>query len=151
MSDIEEKWGAAIARRGFAQIPNYLLILNQFLDEDSRLSPVELLVIIELAGTWWKADEMPFPSVRTLAVRCGTSDRQIQRAISRLESRNLIKREKRRSKIGVIASNAYNLKPAVEFLNEVARVFPNEYPRSPRERIKLNPPSEGNDQLDSVA
>lgn len=133
-----EKWGEPVARRGFAQIPNYLLMLNQFLDEESRLSPVELLLLIELVGTWWKADEMPFPAVRTLAVRCGTSDRQIQRAIGNLEKRNLVKREKRRSKIGVIASNAYNLKPTTVFLEEVARMFPNEYPRSRLERLKLN-------------
>jgi hypothetical protein len=129
MSEIAQKWGDSVARRGFAQIPNYLLLINQFLDEDSRLPPVELLLLIELVGTWWKREELPFPSIKTLAVRCGVSDRQVQRAVGNLERRGLLKRTKRRSNNGIIASNAYDMKPATLFLEEVARMFPNEYPR----------------------
>ena len=84
MSDVTEKWGRAVAGRGFAQIPNYLLLLNQFLDREVRLSPVELLVLLQLVGTWWRKEAMPFPSMGTLAARCGVSDRQIQRAINQL-------------------------------------------------------------------
>jgi DNA-binding transcriptional MocR family regulator len=86
-------------------------------------------LLIELVGTWWKREELPFPSIKTLAVRCGVSDRQVQRAINNLEHRGLLKRTKRRSNNGIIASNAYDLKPATAFLEEVARMFPNEYPR----------------------
>lgn len=136
MSGIVEKWGDTVARRGFAQIPNYLLLINQFLDDDSRFTPTELLLLIELVGTWWKKDEMPFPAIRTLATRCGVSERQIQRAIRNLENRALIEREKRRSKRGIIASNSYNLEPLGKFLEEVAAAFPNEYPRKV-DRIKL--------------
>lgn len=136
MSGIVEKWGDTVARRGFAQIPNYLLLINQFLDEDSRFTPTELLLLIELVGTWWKKDEMPFPAIRTLATRCGVSERQIQRAMRNLENRALIEREKRRSKRGIIASNSYNLEPLRVFLEEIASMFPNEFPRK-LERIKL--------------
>lgn len=140
MSGIVEKWGDTVARRGFAQVPNYLLLLNQFLEEESRLTPTELLLLIELVGTWWKKDEMPFPAIRTLATRCGVSDRQVQRAISNLEKRGLLEREKRRSKRGIIASNSYNLEPLGRFLDEVAAAFPNEYPRKVN-RLKLPQPS----------
>ncbi len=138
MSDVAQKWGDSVARRGFAQIPNYLLLLNQFLDDESRLAPVELLLLIELVGTWWKREELPFPSIKTLAVRCGVSDRQVQRAIGNLERRGLLKRTKRRSNNGIIASNAYDMKPATAFLEEVARMFPNEYPRK-IEKLSLRP------------
>lgn len=127
MADISEKWGERVAERGFAQIPNYLLQLNQYLDDDS-LSPVELLVLLQLAGTWWRKDELPFPSVATLAARCGTSTRQIQRAINRLEELKLVERVKRRTR-GIITSNAYDLTPLVSFLDELSKVFPNAYPR----------------------
>ncbi|WP_227324079.1 hypothetical protein, partial [Acidisoma silvae] len=30
---------------------------------------------------------------------------------------------------GIIASNAYSMQPLVEFLGEIAKAFPNEYPR----------------------
>ncbi len=140
MSEVAQKWGDSVARRGFAQIPNYLLLLNQFLDDESRLAPVELLLLIELVGTWWKREELPFPSIKTLAVRCGVSDRQVQRAIGNLERRGLLKRTKRRSNNGIIASNAYDMKPATLFLEEVARMFPNEYPRKIEKlNLKLHP------------
>lgn len=129
MSEIVQKWGESVASRGFSQIPNYLLLLNQFLDEDGRLTPTELLVLIELVGVWWKKDDQPFPSMRTLSIRCGTSERQIMRAITHLEKLTLIKRVKRRKK-GLIASNAYDLTPLVKMLSEVAIQYPNEFPRN---------------------
>lgn len=129
MSEVAKKWGAAVAERGFSQVPNYLLLLNQFIDKDNRLSPLELLILIELSGSWWKKEEQPFPSMRTLATRCGTSERQVLRAVTRLEELSLIKRVKRRSK-GLIASNAYDLTPLVEMLTEVSKIYPNEFPRN---------------------
>ncbi len=128
MSDVASKWGEEVAGRGFAQVPNYLLLLNQFLREDKRLSPTELLILMQLVGAWWKKDEMPFPALKTLGVRAGVSDRQAQRAVSRLEEEGYLRREKRKQG-RLIASNAYNLEPLVDVLKEVARAFPNEAPR----------------------
>lgn len=129
MSDVEDKWGELVAQRGFAQVPNYLLLLNQFLDP--RLSPVELLLLLQLVGSWWRKGDLPFPSVATLAARCGVSSRQIQRALSQLEKREMLKRVPRRAQ-GIIASNAYDLAPLVAWLERVAKAFPNEFPRKRR-------------------
>lgn len=131
MSDVAEKWGQAVAERGFSQIPNYLMLLNLFLDEQKRLSPVELLILLQLVGTWWRKGDLPFPSMGTLAVRCGVSVRQIQRSITRLERIGLLKRVSRRKR-GIIASNAYDLTPLVSLLEEVAKAYPNEFPRKIR-------------------
>ena len=127
-SDIAEKWGLKIADRGFAQTPNYLLFINQFIDEDNKLSPLELLLMVQIAATWWKKEELPFPSVKTLATRCGTSERQVLRALAKLEGLELIKRQKRRDK-GLIASNVYDLAPLIAQLEKIAEVFPNAFPR----------------------
>lgn len=134
MSDIVDKWGEAVAERGFAQIPNYLLLLNRFLDEDRRLSPVELLVLIQLVGAWWQKDNMPFPSMATLAIRIGVSERQVQRSMARLVKDGFVAKVKRRSQ-GIIATNAYDLSPLVKLLGEVAKAFPNEFPRTLRRRV----------------
>ena len=124
-------------------MPNYLLLLNTFIDPEDRLSPLELLILIELAGMWWKKDEMPFPSMKTLATRCGTSDRQVARAVKHLEELTLLRREKRRTK-GLIASNSYSLEPLVEMLEEVARKYPNEFPRNvTRANAVAIPPHKG--------
>lgn len=127
--DVVEKWGEAVAERGFAQVPNYLLLLNNFADEEERLSPAELMILIQLVGAWWKKEEMPFPSIKTLSVRTGASQRQVHRAIKALEAKNLLSITKRRTK-GIIASNAYDLSPLVETLQEVARVYPSLHKRS---------------------
>jgi hypothetical protein len=37
------------------------------LDFWERHSPTELLLLIELVRTWWKREELPFPSIKTLA------------------------------------------------------------------------------------
>lgn len=144
MTDVARKWGKSVAERGFAQIPNYLLLLNQFLVQEHRLSAQQWAVLVQLAATWWRKEDMPFPSMRTLAVRCGISERQVQRAISSLEEKNLIKRVKRRSS-GIIASNAYDLSPLVELLNDVAKAFPTEFPRGAATRISLESESVEND------
>lgn len=128
MNSISEKWGELVAQRGFAQVPNHLLLLNMFLDDEHKLTPTELLVLIQLVGTWWKTGDLPFPSMTTLATRCGVSSRQIQRSINRLEKLGFIQRVKRRTK-GIVASNAYDLDPLVAVLTHVAKAFPNPYPR----------------------
>ena len=129
LSDIVIKWGQPVAERGFAQIPNYLLLINNFIDPEVALKPLESLVLINLAGSWWKKDEQPFLSMRTLATRCGASERQVHRAILKLEELKLIAKEKRRTK-GIISSNAYNMQPLVEMLGAIASTFINENPRN---------------------
>lgn len=127
-ADVVSKWGEAIADRGFAQLPNYLLFLNQFLDDDYKLSATELLILVQIVAAWWKKDELPFPSMSTLATRCGVSERQVQRSVTRLEELGLLLRVKRRSS-GIIGSNAYDLAPLVSILEKVAKTYPNAFPR----------------------
>jgi hypothetical protein len=129
--DIATKWGRDVAGAGFAQIPNYLLRINQFTAEEDRLSAVELLLLIELAGAWWRKEDLPFPSMKTLALRCGTSERQVLRAIKRLESVPLIKRITRKRK-GIVATNSYDLSPLVEVLQVIAESYPPERRRPTR-------------------
>jgi predicted transcriptional regulator len=128
MSDIVEKWGLQVAERGFTQIPNYLLIINSFVHEDHKLSPAEMIVLLHLISSWWKKDEMPYPSMNTLADRIGISQRQVQRSIKTLEEKSYLKKGKKKIK-GVIATNIYDLTPTVQILNTVAEHFINKHPR----------------------
>ena len=131
-TDIADKWGEKVAKRGFCQTPNYLLYMNQLIDEDNTLRPLELLLLVQISATWWQKDKLPFPSVKTLATRCGTSERQVLRALSKLEGMELIKRVKRRDK-GLIASNAYDLRPLIKNLDMIAEAFPSVFPRNLRQ------------------
>jgi hypothetical protein len=133
-SSIVEKWGLAVAERGFAQLPNYLMQINQFLDPENRLGAVELMILFQLVATWWKKDEMPFPSMKTLALRGGVSERQIQRTIKRLQQLGLIERVRRGE--GLMTSNAYNLMPLVDTLQKISKLFPNDRPRRLLRRLR---------------
>lgn len=128
MSDILSKWGNAVASRGFTQIPNYLLRINMFVHEDHQLSATETLILIHLISAWWKEDEMPFPSMRSLAEYSGISERQVQRAIKALDEKKYLVKTKKKVKT-VISSNVYDLRPTVKILEEVAEHFDNVHPR----------------------
>lgn len=147
--DIVSKWGEQVARKGFAQVPNYLLQVNRFLDDEHRLSPLELLILIELVGSWWKKGDLPFPSMRSIGLRCGASERQVQRSINRLVGIGVLKKTKRERKRGLIASNAYDLDPLVSLLNEIADNFVNDHPRKLKKETDLDTLSyfsKGNDE-----
>jgi len=125
--EINKKWGASISDRGFAQVPNYLLYINRFLDKN--LSSLELMVLIQLVGLWWKKDKQPFPSMATLGELCGVSSRQIQRTINQLIERRMIEKEVRTNDKGLKATNIYKLDPLIDILNEISITYKNIYIR----------------------
>jgi DNA replication protein DnaD len=129
MQDIVSKWGREVAERGFAQVPNYLMQINLHVHDDHKLSPAEMVVLLQLVASWWKVNEMPFPSMSTLAQRAGISERQVQRAIKALEQKGYLTKAKKKIK-GVIASNVYDLSPLVKILQTVAEHFINKHPRN---------------------
>ena len=129
MSDLIEKWGEPVASRGFTQIPNYLLLVNQFLADENKLPPSEMMVLLTLVGSWWKKDTPPFPSIKSISTRANISERQALRALSSLEKKGFLKRDKQAKTSGVIARNVYDLSPLTIKLGEVALAFPNIFPR----------------------
>lgn len=135
MQDIEAKWGKLVVQRGFTQIPNYLLQVNMFVHDDHKLSPTEMVMILQLVASWWKKDDMPYPSMSTLADRAGISERQVQRSIGSLEKKGYLKRGKKKIK-GVIASNVYDLSPLVSILQTVAEHFVNKHPRGVKREVE---------------
>jgi DNA-binding transcriptional regulator YhcF (GntR family) len=132
MQDINSKWGKKIAERGFTQIPNYLLYLNMFVDDDIKLSASETIVLIHLISNWWNKEDMPYPSMQKISERSGISIRQVQRALKSLEEKEFIEKKKRKIN-KAISSNAYDLTPTIEILNLVANQFKNKYPRKIKE------------------
>jgi predicted transcriptional regulator len=141
MQDMLSKWGRDVAERGFTQVPNYLLQINMFVHDDHKLSPTEMVVLLHLVATWWKKNEMPFPSMNTIADRAGISERQVQRSIKALEQKGYLKKTKKKIK-GVIASNVYDLSPLVKVLDEVAKHFINKHPRQIKAPENVSLPAE---------
>lgn len=115
---IAEKWGENVVKRGFSQIPFYLLHINKFLDQ--KLSSLQLLILIQLVSNWWEKETNPFPSMSNIAERCGVSERQIQRSIDDLVKRKIIEKVKISTDRGVVKRNTYNMSGLVDLLSQAA-------------------------------
>jgi hypothetical protein len=84
-----EKWGDAL-NAGFQLVPDVLLKHQDRLG----LTPVDLVVLLNVLMHWWFADQLPFPKTALIARRMGVGQRTVQRSLQRLEQRGLIERVK---------------------------------------------------------
>lgn len=125
----EQKWGSAAITAGFSILPNHLISLNQFLPEERRISPTEMLVVMQIISSWWSKERLPFPSKATLALRAGLSSRQVQRALTALEQKGYIERLTRYNRSQARASNQYDLAGLVGAVNQAAESHPNAFKR----------------------
>ena len=106
-----DKWSRAIYDNGrFTMIPNLLLDYAHTLD----ITPSELVVLINIESFRWNT-RPAFPSVQRLADRTGMSERHITRLVTSLAKKGILQRKRRRNK-----TNAYELRPLIERLNEIA-------------------------------
>jgi len=87
VSRIHSKWGDA-AKAGFQAVPDLLLKHQKTLG----VSATEMVVLLNVLMHWWYAHQKPFPRPTTVAKRMGVAVRTVQRAISRLEELDLLKR-----------------------------------------------------------
>ncbi len=88
----EKKWSKALMAAGWNVVPNILIEKQQALGLDA----LDMNIILHLSHYWWQADNLPHPSVGTMAKAIGVTPRTIQKRIKALEDLNLIKREERR-------------------------------------------------------
>jgi len=101
----EKKWGTEVMALGYCIFPSILLQAQGRLG----LSPQQMVVLLQLAEHWWKAEGKVFPSKDTIAERIGLSTKQVQRHVKVLEDLKLVKRNKRFSEGRGQLSNEYDL------------------------------------------
>jgi DNA-binding MarR family transcriptional regulator len=119
-----KKWGEYATEGGFTIIPNHLLAINQFVTEDKRITPTEMVVLFQLLLTWWSPDRLPFPSKATIGRRTGLSPRQVQRALGGLEAKGYLSRIARFVENRGRISNVYQLGPLTAVIERIARENP---------------------------
>jgi hypothetical protein len=121
---MSRKWGSEVVSAGFTSVPNHLLSINQFVGKENRLTPTELLTLLQILSAWWDANKLPFPSKPTIAKRLGVSPRQVQRALNGLEEKGYISRVARFYQNRGRASNAYDLSKVVALVRVIAEQNP---------------------------
>lgn len=103
--EVEKKWTKPLTDAGWTAIPNVIFERQHALG----LEPLDIVIILHLAGFWWTAGNNPYPTKATLASAIGVSPRTIQRRIAALEVAGFIKRVLRRATHGGSKANEYSL------------------------------------------
>ena len=83
----QEKWGVALDQ-GFQILPNLLVRTQHHLG----LTPLDVVVLLNLNLHWWKRDDLPFPRPAIIANRVGVTRRTVERSLQRLEKKGFIRR-----------------------------------------------------------
>ena len=112
-------WGDGLAS-GFVSVPT--LLVNR--QAELGICPQELVVLLNLIGAWWQADNLPYPRTATIAQRSGLSVRAVQRYISALEQKKLISRLRNQPASGgqQVTVTRYDLNGLVTKLQELSRI-----------------------------
>jgi DNA-binding transcriptional regulator YhcF (GntR family) len=88
----EKKWTKPLMEAGWNAIPSIIIEKQEALGLDA----LEMNIIMHLSNYWWTADNLPHPSVETIAKALGVKPRTIQKRISRLQALGFMTRIERR-------------------------------------------------------
>ena len=118
LKENEKKWTPELLEAGWVMIPNVLLERQQALG----LSALDVNILLQILRHWWKKDELPFPSKKTIAECIGIKENTVQKRIREMERDGLIKRVPRRdSKHNGQTSNAYVFDGLIEAATPFAK------------------------------
>jgi predicted transcriptional regulator len=113
---LTKKWGEEIMSVGFTAVPDILLRRMAVLN----LTPMEMVVILQILSYWWSADQLPFPSKAKIAAAIGCTEKTVQKAITRLVNLGFIRRQLRPRIGDRNESNIYDFSPLIEQLKPEA-------------------------------
>lgn len=114
----EKKWSKTLMDAGWNVIPNIIIEKQEALG----LGPIDMNIIVHLSHYWWNKEDLPHPTVATIAKAIGVSERTVQKHVRTLEAANLLHREERRHTKNGSMANKYNfdglIKAATPFAKE---------------------------------
>jgi predicted transcriptional regulator len=113
---LTKKWGEEIMAVGFTAVPDILLKRMAVLG----ITPMEMMVLLQILSYWWSAEQLPFPSKAKIAVAIGCHEKTVQQAITRLVKLGFIRRQERRRAEDRNESNIYDFSPLIEILKPEA-------------------------------
>ena len=88
----EKKRSNPLMDAGWNAISNVLIEKQAALGLDA----LDMNIIVHLSHYWWRPDNLPHPSVETIAKAIGVKPRTVQKRMKALEDLKLLKREQRR-------------------------------------------------------
>jgi len=137
----EKKWSRPLMAAGWSAIPSIIIEKQEALGLDA----VDMNIILHLTQYWWQADNLPHPSVGSIAKALGVTARTVQKRISALQNLGFIRRIERRHTASGSLTNQYSFEGLIakvtpfaeEKLREIARSTEAKKERLARKRPKL--------------
>lgn len=88
LQENQKKWGGDLMKAGWTLLPNTIFMRQRALGLDS----IDINILLVLLSYWWQADNLPFPSKKTIAAAIGCDESTVRRRIKKLEAGKLIQR-----------------------------------------------------------
>jgi predicted transcriptional regulator len=88
----EAKWSKPLMAAGWNAIPSVIIEKQAALGLDA----IDMNIIVHLSNYWWVKQNLPHPSVATIATAVGVTPRTVQKRIKALSELGLISRIERR-------------------------------------------------------
>lgn len=88
----EAKWSKPLMAAGWNAIPSIIIEKQEALGLDA----IDMNIVVHLSNYWWRADNLPCPTVATIAKAVGVKPRTIQKRIKALDELGLLRRVERR-------------------------------------------------------
>lgn len=102
----EAKWSKPLMGAGWTAMPSVIIEKQEALGLDA----LDMNIILHLSHYWWTPDNLPHPSVETIAKAVGVKHRTVQKRIKALHELGLIEREERRHTPFGSRTNIYGFK-----------------------------------------
>lgn len=106
----EKKWSKPLMKAGWNAIPNVIIEKQAALGLDA----IDMNIIVHLSHYWWQAENLPRPSVETIAKAIGLKPRAVQKRIKALHELGLITRHERRHTRNGSVPNLYSFEGLIK-------------------------------------
>jgi DNA-binding transcriptional regulator YhcF (GntR family) len=111
-----KKWGNELIDAGYTIFPSTLLKRQKALG----LEPIHINILMLMFTYWWRADNLPYPSKKTMAEAIGVDPSTVRRRIKEMEDCKLIKRIERRVANDRSDTNQYSFSGLIKELKPFA-------------------------------
>lgn len=120
-SAIRQRWRGAVtsAETGFTAVPDVLIRSQGQL----KLSPTEMVVLLNILLHWWREDEWPYPRISTIGERMGASRRTVERAIRGLQEKGLVVHRRSEAVGDGPAARRFDLSGLIDILRSRAEAW----------------------------
>lgn len=117
LQENEKKWGCDLLKAGWTMLPNTIFMRQRALGLDS----LDINILLVLLSHWWHADNLPFPSKRTIAAAVDVDVSTVRRRIQAMEAAGFIKRIERRYDNDRSNTNQYDFSGLVNEATKLAQ------------------------------